>query len=174
MKPWEWLRAKITGSLWKMEAYEERQWYGIDHRMAAMGILVNTRSANERANIVAFTGNPTAPDDRYLVNAQVGELDVVASEPGVTPEKVLLDVSTGDGTDIIRIAYSNETNGQWVLSDEQLRALGQTLAEIEANYPIDGDPPNDATVLFDTEWKVLSDGRLVIKQVRPFLRHTTF
>jgi hypothetical protein len=25
-------------------------------------------------------------------------------------------------------------------------------------------------VLLDTEWKVLVDGRLVIKQIRPFLR----
>ena len=26
------------------------------------------------------------------------------------------------------------------------------------------------TLLLDTEWKVLSDGRLIIKQIRPFLR----
>ena len=36
--------------------------------------------------------------------------------------------------------------------------------------PIDEEPPSEREVLLDTEWKVLSDGRLVIKQIRPFLR----
>ena len=31
-----------------------------------------------------------------------------------------------------------------------------------------GDPRAD--IVLDTEWKVLSDGRLAVKQVRPFLR----
>ncbi len=35
---------------------------------------------------------------------------------------------------------------------------------------IDGTVPSGATVLLDTEWKILSDGRLIVKQVRPFLR----
>ena len=30
--------------------------------------------------------------------------------------------------------------------------------------------PATADVLLDTEWKVLADGRLIVKQVRPFLR----
>ena len=27
-----------------------------------------------------------------------------------------------------------------------------------------------ATVLIDTKWKILSDGKLIVKQVRPLLR----
>jgi hypothetical protein len=44
------------------------------------------------------------------------------------------------------------------------------MAAIEADYPVDEAPPPGGVVLLDSEWKVLSDGRLIVKQVRPFLR----
>jgi phosphoenolpyruvate synthase/pyruvate phosphate dikinase len=78
---------RVWSSLWNQKAFEERDWYGIDHLAVAMGILVDTRTKGELANIVAFTGNPLLRGDRrYLVNAQLGELDVVAALPGVWPE----------------------------------------------------------------------------------------
>ena len=46
----------------------------------------------------------------------------------------------------------------------------RVMADIESVYPVDGEVPGDQIVLLDTEWKVLVDGRLIIKQVRPFLR----
>lgn len=53
-----------------------------------MGVLVDLRIDDELANIVAFTGKPNAAgDDRYLVNAQAGELDVVLPDPGSFPEE---------------------------------------------------------------------------------------
>ncbi|MCA9570137.1 MAG: hypothetical protein KC656_19965, partial [Myxococcales bacterium] len=63
---------KVWQSLWSDAAWEERAWYGMDHTQAAMGILVNTRSKDERINAVAFTGHPTLDDPRYLLNAQIG------------------------------------------------------------------------------------------------------
>ncbi len=161
----------VYASLWGTRAYEEREWYGIDHRAVAMGILVDTRSKDERANIVAFTGNPLLEDDdRFLVNAQLGELDVVSSEPGVWPEKVLLTLEAGAVTGIERARGSTEVPaGQWVLDDRRLEELGSALSEIDALYPVDEAPAPPARVLLDTEWKVLSDGRLIVKQVRPFV-----
>lgn len=161
---------KVWASMWKMEAFEERAWYGIPHLDAKMGILVNTRSKNEQANVVAFTGNPTAPDDRMLINAQIGELDVVSSEPGVIPEKTLLEFEASRVSNIIRVHESSELDGEWVLSEALLTELGELFFDIESIYPIDETPPDTHTRLLDTEWKVLSDGTLVIKQIRPFLR----
>ena len=57
-----------------------------------------------------------------------------------------------------------------VLSDAQLKTLADRLATIEAVYPVDDPAPAGHDVVLDTEWKVLADGRLVVKQVRPFLR----
>jgi hypothetical protein len=162
---------RVWASLWKMGAYEEREWFGIDHRAVAMGILVNTRSKNEQANIVAFTGQPTKPDDpRWLVNAQEGELDVVGAPPGVVPERALLTIDEGAVTNIDRVSPSSEVpDGTQVLSDTELETLGAALAEATTLFPLDVPPPQDAVLLWDTEWKITSTGRLVIKQIRPLL-----
>ena len=163
--------ARVWASLWNAAAYEEREWYGIDHRRAAMAVLVDPRIDDELANVVAFTGNPTvSTDDRYLVNAQVGDLDVVSSDPGVYPEQELLTVTEGTVTAVDRMQGSSELPaGEWVLDDQRLEELGALLWELAGVYPVDGVVPEGATVLLDTEWKILSDGSLVIKQVRPFL-----
>ncbi|MCB9758580.1 MAG: hypothetical protein H6739_01945 [Alphaproteobacteria bacterium] len=163
---------RVWASMWNTEAYEERAWYGIDHRQAVMGILVNTRSKDERANIVAFTGNPTGSDDRTLVNAQIGELDVVSAEPGVYPEKTLVRLDAqGQVSDIDRVNGSSEVpDGFEVLSDGQITELAELYWVIEGSYPLDGVAPEGTTLLLDSEWKVLPDGQLVVKQIRPFLR----
>ena len=153
---------KVWSSLWKVGAWEERAWYGIDQLTVGMGVLVDTRSKDEQANIVAFTGVPSDPDDdRFLVNAQVGWLDVVSAESGVWPERSLVELSpSGAVTDVVRVSASSETDE--VLDDATLEALGEALWAVREVYPLVGE------ALLDTEWKVLSDGRLIIKQVRPF------
>ncbi len=55
----------VWASLWSEGAWEERAWYGIDPLDVAMGVLVNEQSEDEEANIVAFTGTPTAADARW-------------------------------------------------------------------------------------------------------------
>ena len=135
-----------------------------------MAVLVNTRSKDEQANIVAFTGSPTAEDERAVINAQLGELDVVSAQAGIIPEKTLLTIEDGAVIDIERVSASSETTGdEVVLSDAQLDELGTVLGTIEATYPVD-ETVDDGVLLLDTEWKVLDSGRLVIKQIRPFTR----
>ena len=163
---------EVFASVWTTEAWEEREWYGIDHIQAEMAVLVNTRSENEQANIVAFTGDPNdITDDRLLVNAQLGEWDVVSAEPGVVPEKVYLTVSGGVVTKIERVSPSSQVEaGEVVLTDAQLEALGAALVTIIDVMPLDHSPAEGHDVVWDTEWKVLDDGRLIVKQIRPFQR----
>lgn len=160
----------VWASTWKMSAWDERDWYGIDHTKVAMGMLADTRSKGEQANIVAFSGNPTTPgDDRYLINAQCCELEVVIPEPGIYPEKVLLTVEEdGSVTKIERISASSEAD--LVLTDLELAELGEAFEMVGDVYPMDEVVPDGHEVLWDTEWKVLEDGRLIIKQIRPWLR----
>ncbi len=159
----------VWASLWNPEAWEERDWYGIDQDRVAMGILVNDRAEDEQASAVAFSGNPGAEgDDRYLVNAQAGEVSVVSTDPGVWPESELLTVEDGAVVDITRVATSSEADE--VLSDAELAELGGLLWAVAAAFPVDETVPEGRDLLWDTEWKVLSDGRLVIKQIRPYLR----
>ncbi|MES2642316.1 MAG: PEP/pyruvate-binding domain-containing protein [Myxococcota bacterium] len=160
---------EVWASAWNLAAWEERDWYGIDHERVAMGILCDTRSADELANIVAFAGNPTSEgDDRYLVNAQLGELEVVSAESGVYPEKTLLTIEDGVVSRVERISESSEA--EIVLTDAELAELGEVLWDIAQLYPNDDIVPDGHTLIWDTEWKIRSDGQLIIKQIRPFLR----
>ncbi len=162
---------RVWSSLWNMKAFEERSWYAIDHTQVVMGILVNTRTKGELANIVAFSGNPFSDtDERYLVNAQIGELDVVSAAPGTWPEKDLLTLDSGSVTGIERASGSSELpEGSHVLDDARLEELGAALWDIVSVYPVDAEVPPDAAIILDTEWKLRSDGRLAVKQVRPFM-----
>jgi pyruvate, water dikinase len=163
---------RVWASLWNPEAYDEREWYGIDQSRAAMAVLVDSRVQKELANIVAFSGNPTTPaDDRYLVNAQAGELDVVSADPGVYPEVDLLTLQDGAVAAIDRVRGSSEVNaGTWVLDDSRLQQLGHALWQITQVFPIDDTVPTGGSILLDTEWKIRADGQLIVKQVRPFLK----
>jgi hypothetical protein len=163
---------RVWASLWNAKAYDERAFYGIDPSKVAMGVLVNERSEAELANMVAFSGNPgVRTDQRYLVNAQLGELPVVSPEPGVWPELVLLSLEEGNVTAIERVTPSSlAAPGEQVVSDTNLTKLGSELSRLVDIYPFDQVPPDGRTFLLDTEWKVMPDGQLRIKQVRPFLK----
>lgn len=162
---------EVWASLWKMEAWDERDWYGMDQSKVAMGVLCNTRTGDEQANIVAFTGNPTIDDDdRYLVNAQEGELEVVAAEAGVVPENVLLTVEDGVLTEILRVSGSSEVEGGEVLTDAELTELAGVLYDASLVFPQDEEVPEGRDVIWDTECKIDSSGQLKIKQIRPYLR----
>ena len=118
---------------------------------------------------MAFSGNPTSEgDDRYLVNAQEGELEVVSTDADMWPEKVLLTIEDGVLEKILRVTESSEC--EEVLTDAELTDLGELFWDIAEIYPQDQEIPKGYDLLWDTEWKITSEGRLVIKQIRPYLR----
>jgi hypothetical protein len=133
---------------------------------------VNERSQAELANMVAFSGNPTSrADTRYLVNAQFGELPVVSPEPGVWPEQVLLSIAGGEVSAIERVTPSSlALPDEQVIANSDLQLLGRELAKLADIYPFDTEPPPNRALLLDTEWKLMPDGSLRVKQVRPFLK----
>ena len=161
---------QVWSSLWNFGAFEERDYHQLDHAAIAMGAAISLRYEGERANGVAFTGDPLDPSrPRYIVNAQVGEVDVVSPTPGVTAELSLLTMDGGEVVEFERaVASSLQPDGQPVLSEAQLRALGAVMAELAAAYPVDADAEGDAPPILDLEFKITSDDALVIKQIRTF------
>ena len=164
---------KVWTSLWTFRAFEERAFFDINQERAAMGLLVSRRFKNERANGVAFTGNPSNPlDRRFLVAVQVGENSVVSPDPGVLAERDLIEVSEdGQVLEIVRPITGSTLlpPGEWVLSDDELRELGRLLWHINQNFPTDPGEHSRDDVLLDIEFKFEEDGNLAVKQVRPFL-----
>ncbi len=163
---------RVWASLWNQRAWDERAWYGIPPTAVAMAVLVTPAFPDERANGVAFTGLPTRPGaGEYLVNVQQGDTSVVLPEPGVLPERVVLEMQDGQVTTIRRVQASTLVpEGQNVLSDDELRELGSVLALADREFPLDlgGTPRED--VLLDAEFKLRrEDDQLIFKQIRPFL-----
>ena len=162
----------VWASLWSFGAFEEREYYQMNHTDVVMGVLVSGRHEDERANGVAFTGNPSDPEDpRFTINVQLGELDVVSPQSGTTAELDRLTIADGEVVAIDRVGGSSLVKpGERVLSDEQLGELGAVLAAIAASYPVDLGEVPASDVLLDLEFKIDAQGKLVIKQIRPFLR----
>jgi hypothetical protein len=162
---------RVWMSLWTFRAVEERSYYRIPQEASAMAILCNAAFADERANGVAFTGNPgDVLDRRFFIAAQIGEESVVTPEPGQIPERDLLEVAGGE---VIRIQRQRSSSlvgpEETVLSDEQLRELGAFLSFVDARFPIDTSGRDRRQILLDFEFKIEHDGSLGVKQVRPFL-----
>ncbi|MCZ6792912.1 MAG: hypothetical protein O7J95_04785, partial [Planctomycetota bacterium] len=167
---------KVWASLWNHRAFEERQYFQIDHRRSAMALAVTLAYPAEDVNGVLFTGSPANRHDRrHVVNVQLGDESVVSPGVGIESEKDLLVMDGDRLRKVVRARASSLTvPGQHVLSDEQLRELGETLAPVVddflGHYDL-GDHPRDE-VLVDFEFK-FQDGQLIVKQARPFLRSDT-
>ena len=77
---------KVWMSLWNPKAFEEREYYKINHEQVRMGILVTRSFPDEDANGVAFSGDPqTGNKFNYLVNVQKGDESVVQPGTGIVP-----------------------------------------------------------------------------------------
>lgn len=165
----------VFASLWNPRAWSERAYYGIDPARVAMAILVTPAFPDERANGVAFTGDPGRPErtGEMVVNAQDGDASVVLPESGDLPERsvILFDPASGAITGIRRVqASSRVPPGTQVASDAELRRLGELLVLARDRMPIDTGGHDRAAVQLDVEWKIRrGDNALLLKQIRPFL-----
>jgi len=184
---------KVWRSLYEDRAFNERDYFQIPEDIAAMAVLVNTSfdveytDIKEKANGVAFTGDPqeiVLPDSQgymtYTVYAQFGEISVVSPEPGVVAEVIKITVDR-EAERIVSWEVEQESSeatdeNPSVLDDASVRELGLAMLQLEKEFldsgeesVIDFSPYARENVILDIEWKWLSDGRIIIKQVRPFL-----
>ncbi len=165
---------QVYASMWNFRAFEERDFYRVDHLQAAMGVLVHPNYKGELANGVAVTDDILyQTQGNYYVNAQVGE-DLVTN-PGAEsiPEELLLGWYDRDGKRVMQ--QSNQTaDGKPVLSDEHLSLLRKYLATIHAGFaPLYGHRRDDVGFAMEIEFKITKDGQLVIKQARPWVFSTS-
>lgn len=161
---------KVWASLWKPKAFEERDYYQIDHRKSRMGILVSRAYPDEDCNGVAFTGDPiTGRKDYYVINVQLGDESVVQPGTGVIPEKDILKMKWGSIREIQRARKSSLTGeNQWILSDNQLQEMVTYLSYIDDMMPVETQEYTRDQIFFDIEFKY-DKGQFVIKQIRPTL-----
>jgi pyruvate,water dikinase len=164
---------KVWASLWNDRAFEERAYYGSDHRMALMGLAVDASFVNERLDAVAVT-NLADPTDAtlppiYRVVSQKDGLPVVRPpDPTVVAETLTFRRGPGDAVlDPKLVVMSSLAQGP-LWTDPQRTTLAGLLYQVQDHFAAKVYP-QITNPRFDLEIKLTSDERVVIKQVRPYI-----
>ena len=158
----------MWAGLWTFRAFEERDFWRIDHLTAAMGVTVHANTDDEKANGVAITKNIYDPNwPGFYVNAQLGE-SLVTNPTGAVPDELLVSaIGPNMEYEVQRIRKSSENGGQPVLSDAQLQELVRAMEKIQEHFKRVYGRQNDKSFAMDLEWKITAAGKLWIKQARP-------
>ncbi|SMX39290.1 phosphoenolpyruvate synthase [Octadecabacter ascidiaceicola] len=166
---------QVWASLWNLRAYNEREFYRIDHLTAAMGVLVHPNFDDERVNGVALTRNFYFPTfEGYFINAQVVE-DMVTNPDGAqTAEEVLLlqniDPAKPQPYETVYIRRSSLVAAdETVIELKDLMELALQLKKIQTHFQFLYGRSTDENFAMDVEFKIDRDGYLAIKQARPWV-----
>lgn len=164
---------QVWASLWNVRAFDERDFYRVDHLSACMGVLVTPNFEGEKANGVGVTKNIIDPNwPGFYINAQLGESLVTNPDPNAIPEEFLIADLTLSGLPQYEIQYVTFSNlvpeGERVLTRAQAEELAVNMQRIRNHFYLlyGGDYYSFA---MEIEWKIDASGKLVIKQARPWI-----
>ena len=155
---------QVFASLWNFRAFVEREFYRIDHKRTAMGILVHPNYTDETVNGVAVSFDPLyGKAGHHYVNSQVGEDLVTNPDAYSLPEELLLRPDGSYGI----LHYSNQLDSERLLmSESQTTQLRRHLDTIHDHFDglYDSEP-----YAIEIEFKITSANKLAIKQARPWV-----
>ena len=162
---------QVFAGAWNFRAYEEREFFRIDHFATAMGVLLHPNYADEAANGVAVTTDPLYQSQGfYYVNAQLGEDLVTNPEGESVPEELLLDWWSARRDRSLR-ASNRTADGAAILTGAHREALRSLLGKIHGKFAkLYGAGLDDESFAMEIEFKVTRDGIVAVKQARPWLR----
>ncbi|YCM42034.1 PEP/pyruvate-binding domain-containing protein [Verrucomicrobiaceae bacterium 227] len=163
---------QVWASLWNYRAFEEREFYRIDHLSSAMGILVHPNEKNEIANGVAVARNIFDPNwEGYYFNVQAGEDLVTNPEENSIPEELLVaDLLGATRYEIQYIRYSNQVpEGETVLRQAQVLALVDRLRILNQHFRSLYGELGNSDFAMEIEFKITESGAIQIKQARPYV-----
>lgn len=158
---------EVYASLWTPHAFAEREFYGIDHRLAGMGVLINEAFPDEHANGVVLT-IPGDNDFSILINSQPGEAAVTNPEPGQVPESILFEAS---GSDRFQLQTESSIGPVFTTSDMEALLIELKTVSVRIHGMLTRDIPETDRPGFgvDIEFKLEREGAglaLYVKQGR--------
>jgi pyruvate, water dikinase len=163
---------EIWAGLWTFRAFEEREFYRVDHFTAAMGVLVHPNFENELVNGVSVTKNIYDPYvTGFYVNAQLGEDLVTNPEERSIPEAFLMmKVNPLEIYETVYLSRSNKIpEGEYLLNSTYIDQLTGAMETIHQHFAQLYSEINSWDFAVDLEFKVTSEGDLAIKQARPWV-----
>jgi hypothetical protein len=161
---------QVFASLWNYRAFEEREFYRVDHLVTAMAVLIHESFPEDRANGVAVTDDILYGSyGNYFVNVQLGEDMVTNPQAESTPEEILLDWWQTGRSKVMR--HSNRVpDGQRILADADLERMRRYLGKIHSRFSrLYGKSLDEAGWSMEVEFKITKAGTLAIKQARPWV-----
>jgi phosphoenolpyruvate synthase/pyruvate phosphate dikinase len=162
---------EVAASLWGFRAFEEREFYKVDHFQVAMASPLSRFESGGRASGVAYTKNIYDPNwPGFYINAQAGKSETVTSpDEGAVPDELLVSRIGPNGeyeTQYIR--HSNQVaDDKTVLTRAQLAELVKAMERIHAHFGKLYDRTQDPSFAMDVEFMVNKEGRVLILQARP-------
>jgi hypothetical protein len=183
----------VWASVWNRRAFDEREFYGINHETVYAAIQLNPGFPNEEGNGVAISRNitdvksPSGFSTGVYFNNQRGEYSVTNPSPGVVAEEMIVFFDPGAAYDFgteyperVYIKRSSETNvnrdlgiREPVFLDAELDMMVNVIRTVHDHFK-QLDDPQDENALFaiDVEYKVddlgRGDRRVYFKQARPY------
>ncbi|MGY8686949.1 MAG: hypothetical protein ACKVHP_04330, partial [Verrucomicrobiales bacterium] len=105
----------------------------------------------------------------YYLNTQIGEDLVTNPDEDSSPEELLLGWYERDGQEIVRRSKEAE-DGKSVLSEAHLKQLRDHLGTLHGKFAVlYKRDPDDLKFAMEMEFKIDRNGKLVIKQARPWV-----
>jgi len=160
---------QVYASMWNFRAFDERDFYRVDHYIAAMGILCHTNFDDEKSNGVGVSIDPVFnTENTFYLNTQVGEFLITNPDASSIPEEILLNTDSSEGYVLLR-----ESNlvpiGQLVMGEEYLDLMREYLQVIHDEFAILYNVVGAEGFGMDIEYKVTAEDQLIIKQARPWV-----
>lgn len=162
---------QVYASMWNFRAYEERDFYRVDHFIAAMGILCHSNFEDEKSNGVGISIDPIyETDSTFYLNTQVGEFLITNPDPNSVPEEILLYENPAQGAGYLVLRLSNLVSpGDLVMDQVHLDEMRNYLSVIHDEFAILYDVVGAEGFGMDIEYKVTVQDQLIIKQARPWV-----
>jgi hypothetical protein len=163
---------QVYASLWNLRAFEEREFYRVNHYYASMGVLCHPNFDDEAVNGVGVSADPVYDtDSTFYLNSQLGE-ELITNPESTYPEELLVKSYPNWGDQYSVIQYSSLVDGDSLLmTDLQLGLLRHYLSVIHDRFAVLYHAENNPTFAMDIEYKIDSNDRLVVKQARPWVSY---
>ncbi len=160
---------QVYASMWNFRAYDERDFYRVDHYIAAMGVLCHPNFQEEKSNGVGVSIDPIYnTENTFYLNTQVGEFLITNPDANSIPEEILLSTDPEEGYVVLR--RSNLIpDDQLVMDDSYLDLMRDYLQVIHDEFAELYNVVGAEGFGMDIEYKVDSSDQLVIKQARPWV-----
>jgi hypothetical protein len=170
----EWAMKKVMAGIWNPRAFEEREYYSMNHLQVGMALLVAPNFPDEEANGVAVTNNifdTSGLEPAFYVNAQEGDEDVVTPDEGVLPD-AYLQYFYYENQPVVYLQHSTEVpDGETVLTNQEIYTLGVALDAVQRWYA--EAYADEGWYGLEVDWKfddkyTPGTPELFLKQARPY------